>query len=68
MARRREDEWKKRLAKANDKRRRFEKLYREAKEASIKAAAKAGPDMQEGTESTTPETSQVLTGRTDNAL
>eukprot|EP00041_Stephanoeca_diplocostata_P020049 m.439955 g.439955 ORF g.439955 m.439955 type:complete len:796 (+) comp21460_c0_seq1:344-2731(+) len=48
MARRREDEWKKRLAKSNDKRRRFEKLYREAKEASIKAAAKAGPDMQEG--------------------
>jgi collagen type IV alpha-3-binding protein len=53
MANRREEEWRKRLAKANEKRRHFEKLYQQSTAATIRDTS--GPDMQEGPHSVLTE-------------
>lgn len=48
IAQRREEEWRKRLRRANEKRHKFEGLFRTAQAAAKQTAAQSGPDMQEG--------------------
>lgn len=48
MANRREEEWRKRLVKANDKRKHFEQLYQQSMATMSKQRDTSGPDMQEG--------------------
>eukprot|EP00040_Diaphanoeca_grandis_P002845 m.22868 g.22868 ORF g.22868 m.22868 type:complete len:647 (+) comp13987_c0_seq2:396-2336(+) len=48
MAQRREDEWRKKLKKSNDKRGKIEAAFKELQQVKYKTGVMVGPDMQEG--------------------